>query len=812
MSLGDLSPDSFFYLLDYLMCYQQIVFLAPGLMSLVDRSYTYRAVSRGYLEKFQKSYEQIVGHHVAEIHGEERFSQVIQPLLARCFSGELVNSQLWVQLPGGQRRLLEVQQVPVREPDGSISGAAIYTRDITAEKQHEEELHRYERMVSSVNDFMLIVDDQYIVQSVNQSFLRYCQKLRAEAIGEPIAAVVGSEFFYNVLQPRLNRCLKGEEVSSQSWVNLPALGLRFIDARYFPYVVEPGEIAGVVVCIRDITKSKENQAKVVELTTHEAVIAGDFATAARQILEVVTTTLSVERAGIWLFENDLDALRCVELYCCSQRSFAPGPAFRLTDYPGYFQSLSDAWTLEVYDACTDPRTSELAEPYLIPQQIASLLAAPIRISGEIVGVVSCEQVGSLRAWQAADIIFTGEIGHLVAQMMMNHKRKELERKLRQAQKMESLGILAGGIAHDFNNLLVGMLGGVDLALLDLVPDHPARRRLDLIGQSAMRAAELCSQLLAYAGKGQFVRRALNLSELVLSTVRLFAGSLAKNIRLDFALVDDLPAVEVDPTQVRQVIMNLVTNAADAIGALDGGVKIATGQAELPASTGLAPLLPDNVAPGVYVFLEVSDTGCGMDLETQSKMFDPFFTTKFTGRGLGLAAVLGIVRGHQGALSIRSGVGQGTTVRVLLPASYLSSEAETSELELMQEEAYEGLVLVVDDEELVRQVARGILERRGFKVLAAKGGLEAVSLFRDRAGQIDAVLLDVLMPIMDGEQACRELQRIRPEIPVVLSSGFSEADAARRFADLKFDGFLQKPYRAEALVNKIRKAMTRSSRG
>jgi len=387
------------------------------------------------------------------------------------------------------------------------------------------------------------------------------------------------------------------------------------------------------------------------------------------------------------------------------------------------------------------------------------------------------------------------------------KRRQLEAKIEQAQKLESLGILAGGIAHDFNNLLMVMLGNADLALRDLSEVAPARPSVDEIKTAAVRASELTKQMLAYAGKGRFVVEALDLNELIEEMGHLLGVSISKKVVLRYEFADNLPAVEADATQMRQVVMNLITNASEAIGDRSGAISIATGVMEAGREYLGGTYLDEDLPEGYYVFMEVADTGCGMDEKTRSKVFDPFFSTKFTGRGLGLAAVLGIVRGHGGAIKVYSELGKGTTFKVLLPCSERPPQAAPAEgAEPAETRRDSGLLLVADDEEGVRTIAKRMLEGAGFTVLTAGDGRECVDVFRERADEIAAVLLDMTMPHMDGEETFRELRQIRPDVRVILTSGYNEQEATSRFTGKGLAGFIQKPYRYDDLLAKLREIL------
>jgi PAS domain S-box-containing protein len=384
------------------------------------------------------------------------------------------------------------------------------------------------------------------------------------------------------------------------------------------------------------------------------------------------------------------------------------------------------------------------------------------------------------------------------------KRLQMERQMQQTQKLESLGVLAGGIAHDFNNLLTVILGNASLALDELPPTSPARDNLEAIEQTSLRAAELCRQMLAYSGKGQFVVETIQLGELIEDMLSLLKASISKKAILNLHLKESLPALRGDPSQIRQIVMNLVINASEALGDHAGAITLSTGLMECPRGYLSEIYLGESLAEGVYVWLEVSDTGCGIDPETQRRIFEPFFTTKFTGRGLGLSAVLGIVRGHQGALKLYSEPGRGSTFKVLFPAIRQEQPGGVQSGEMKPAEWQgTGTILLVDDEESVLAVGSRMLERIGFRVLAATNGREALEIYRSRRDEIALVLLDLTMPEMDGEETFRELRRMDPGIRVVMTSGYTATEITPRFAGKRLTGFLQKPYTLAALMDCLR---------
>ncbi|MBI5906163.1 MAG: PocR ligand-binding domain-containing protein [Deltaproteobacteria bacterium] len=392
---------------------------------------------------------------------------------------------------------------------------------------------------------------------------------------------------------------------------------------------------------------------------------------------------------------------------------------------------------------------------------------------------------------------------ITEQKRVEEEKLALERQVQQAQKMEGLGVLAGGIAHDFNNILMAILGHAELALEEISPMSAARGNLTEITTAARRASDLCRQMLAYAGKSSFSLERVGMRELVEEMAHLLKTAISKKAILNLNLEQGLPSIQGDPSQIRQVVMNLIINASEAIGDQSGVITVSVGATRCDKEYLRKTELREDLAPGVYVHLEVTDTGSGMNAETRSRIFEPFFSTKFTGRGLGLAAVQGIVRGHKGALKVYSEPGKGTTFKILFPGSdETGTTARTDDSSPLAYWRGKGTILLVDDEESLIALGARMLEHLGLTVLTAADGLQAVDLYRERGKEIDLVLMDLTMPHMDGAEAFGELRRLNPDVRVVLASGYSHEDVRSRFAGKNLDGVLQKPY----TVSKLREAL------
>ncbi len=406
---------------------------------------------------------------------------------------------------------------------------------------------------------------------------------------------------------------------------------------------------------------------------------------------------------------------------------------------------------------------------------------------------------------------TGKITHYEGYVLDITERRRAEDEARQmqarlhhAQKLESLGVLAGGIAHDFNNLLVGVLGNAALAKDEVAVNSPVYESLEHIESAARRAAELAQQMLAYSGRAQLSKTKVNLSELVEQMLDLLKVSISKKAVIVRDIATDLSLVEGDASQLTQVVMNLITNASDAIGDQPGRIVLRSGIFDATKEYFATCHVGRDLPAGRFVSIEVSDDGTGMTSETVARMFDPFFTTKFVGRGLGLASVLGIVKGHQGAICVDSSPGQGTTVRVLLPIapSPVDDVAGSTPLATFRPVPAGKRILIVDDEPAVRDVVRLFCERLGCIPLVAGDGEQALATLAIAQPPIDCVLLDATMPKLSGEETVRRLHSGHPGLPIILMSGYIESDATRRFRAADLAGFLRKPFTPEELERKL----------
>ncbi len=485
------------------------------------------------------------------------------------------------------------------------------------------------------------------------------------------------------------------------------------------------------------------------------------------------------------------------------------------DQNGVFQFVSPAWEKHFGSPVSEVLHQPFA-PFVHPDDVQPCLEymAQIMATGEAAASPAYRVRHSDGNWRyfiangsvyqdtAGTRLFLGIGRDISEQTHATEERIQLEKQMLHAQKLESLGVLAGGIAHDFNNILTAIIGNADLALMRINKESPAVDNLHRIEQAAARAADLARQMLAYSGKGKFIVENIDLNILLEEMLHMLEVSISKKAALRLNLHQPLPTVEADATQLRQIIMNLVINASEAIGDRSGIIAITTGCMECDRNYLKDVWLDEELTGGLYVYLEIADSGCGMDSKIMAKLFDPFFTTKFTGRGLGMAAVLGIVRGHKGAIKVYSELGKGTTFKILLPSSGRPADRSNGGSHTDDWQG-SGTVLLVDDEETIRGIGSEMLKELGFTTITADDGREAVSVFKANP-DIDLVILDLTMPHMGGEQCFQELRQLNPNVKVIMSSGYNEQEVTRKFIGKGLSGFVQKPYKLSVLKEALRK--------
>jgi PAS domain S-box-containing protein len=584
---------------------------------------------------------------------------------------------------------------------------------------------------------------------------------------------------------------------------------RTYDTKLSPISDENDSLLGTVIVLRDISERKQMEQELIKQSQH-------LEEQVKERTNDLTETNEQLRREITERERAQERLNILFQY-------APD-AYYLTDLEGTFiDGNKAAEEMTGYEKHELIGQSFLNLNLLSPDELqrAALLLSQ-NVSGKGTGPDEfalnrkdgrqvAAEISTYPVRIEDQLLILGIARDITERKRAEEERRNLEAQVQHTQKLESLGILAGGIAHDFNNLLTGILGNAQLGLMSLSSSSPACKNIKEIEKASERAAELCNQMLAYSGKGKFVIEPINLNEIISEMTHLLELSKSKKAALRLNFADNLPAIEADATQIRQVIMNLITNASEAIGEENGVITITTGVMECEQAYLSEVFLDEELEEGTYAFLEVSDSGCGMEKETANRIFDPFFTTKFTGRGLGLAAVLGIVRGHKGTIKIYTEPARGTTFKILLPAADKSAAAIRKEQVEGVDWRGSGTVLLADDEDVVRAAGESMLEQLGFKVLLAEDGREAIDIYREHASEVIFVLLDLTMPNVSGEEAFTEIRRVNNNARIILSSGYNEQEVSNRFVGKGLAGFIQKPYRYEALRDKIREVLNNSQK-
>jgi len=564
------------------------------------------------------------------------------------------------------------------------------------------------------------------------------------------------------------RCLAGETVKADEDIFPRADGtVDWVRWEIHPWYERPDEIGGIILFSEVITERKNAEDA---LKLNEALLR---------------TTQRLTRSGGWEWNVD------------QRTMFWTEETYRLHDFdPGEFTYGSP-----------DLATRSL-ECYL-PAYRPFVKAAFERCAAEGVPYdLECVFVSAKRRrmWVrtfAEPVWENGRVTRVIGMIIDITDRKAAEQRSLEKQRRDTIGTLSGGIAHDYNNLLGIMMGNSSLALEELHDAHPARGFVKKSMIAMERAAELTRQILAYAGKGKYRSQLVDLAGEVRKHVALLKISLAKNVKLALHLPASPLFVNGDPSQIEQVIMNLLINGGEAIGEQQGEVsitlsEITLGNGELAAYA----MIPNTtLSEGRYVLIEVHDTGAGMDPAIIGKIFDPFFTTKFTGRGMGLSAVLGIVQGHKGGITVDSGSEEGTTFRIVLPAAgTLAPGSEPPSGGTRHQSPAASTVLVIDDEQDVAAMAQDILTAGKYATLVALDPVKGIEVFREHRSEILLVFLDLTMPEMPGKDVVEALRAIDPDVKILITSGYSEEEVVKKIGDAKVSAFIQKPYRMKSLLS------------
>ncbi len=704
-------------------------------------------------DELEKSYTDLERH----LTGETPFYETEHRM--RCKDGEYK----WISARG---------KVTQWTDDGKPLRVIGTHTDIADRKRKEDELAQKQALLKSLLDS---IPDIVFFKDVNGEYLG-CNPGFALFVGLDEKEIIGHTD-YDLFEKGLADSFRendrlmmkqGEARHNEEWIDYPDGRRVLIDTLKAPLRSINGDTIGVLGVSRDITEPKRIEQELLE-------IEGRFRT---------------------MFENHSAVMLLIEPVT-GKIMDANTAAERFYGY-----TMSQLRSMFIWDINVLPQDGVEAQRDMALREQRNFFIHPQRLAD---GKVRTVEVHSSPIEQKGSLLLFSIIHDITERKRLEEERLDIQHKLLQAQKIQGFAVMAGGIAHDFNNLLMAILGNLELALDDRTLSAKGKNAIDKAFQATERSAELSHQMLIYSGSSFYVPKDLDLDDLAHKNEYLLNFIIPETATLHCDIDKGLPLFRGDAVQIQRVITNLVINASEAIADSTGEITLRTGVMDCDAACLDGSRLEEKPEPGRFVFLEVTDTGCGMDAETQRRLLDPFFTTKFWGRGLGMAEVMGIVKGHHGAIMVESEVGKGTTIRVLFPASEKvqpSSVIVTEVVAVKDSRSDSGsgpkTVLVVDDEELVRDMILARLEILGYDTVPAVDGIEGVRIFRERMNEIDLVLLDFIMPRMNGVEAFEELLRIRPDVKVILSSGYTEDVVAKRFPGPKPAGFLNKPYKLEAL--------------
>ncbi len=661
---------------------------------------------------------------------------------------------------------------------GMVVAASGWKRGVSQAHQSKTALaqseQQYRMLVENQSDLMIEADMDHRLTFVTQSYCRTFGKSQEQLLGEQFFPLIHeddrehvAESLEKVLTPPYSTEHEERAMTVDGW-------------RWFHWAINgvldaKGNVTSIIGVGRDITERKEAQQALAE---------------------------SEQRFRKFYEQSPL--------------------GYQSLDIDGNILEVNPAW-LEMLGFERDEVIGKNFSDFVIPEQqpLFTERFSKFKACGEVHGA---EFQMVCRDGQRVLVTVDGKIGydrhgnfkqtHCVLRDITDARKAEMQEReldgiIQQAQKLESLRVLAGGVAHDFNNLLTIILGNADLAIKGLDEDSPMREYLEEMRMAGKRATALSLQMLAYSGRGALNIQAMDLARHLVDMQPLLRAAAPSRITMEFRGMDDLPRVKADPSQIRQVLVNLVTNAAEAFDGGHGAITVSAGVMQADSQYLAACPHDHDLRAGEFVYLEIADDGPGMDADTLGRVFDPFFSTKFPGRGLGLAASQGIVRGHNGTIRMTSTAGKGTTVRVLLPVleqvcEQVDAEHKPTQQITIESDDKAGTVLVVDDEGSLLRIVRASFEEDGMEVLLASDGIEALQVFRKHLDRIDLVLLDLTMPRMSGVEVLDEMQKICPDVLVLLTSGFSEDEVMDRLADRNVAGFVQKPIQFHALRERVRK--------
>ncbi len=745
------------------------------------------------------------GRAVASIFPPAAAREVLRALAALLPGGEAVAVQF--ALPAGEG----ATHVEIRLAADASSEVRAVIRDIGAERQELVDLTSRSAFLRQVLD----LDPSLIFAKDREGRFTFANRAVASIYGVTPSELVGkTDADFNPSRAEVQHFRADDlavmdtlrpKVIAKEPVTSPDGSTRWFQTIKIPIVSPDGGADAVLGVSADITARKEAEdvleRRGEQLLRHQAALRGlaltgtaDLRTTLERILRTAARTLDVERTGVWLLDARRTSLSSECVFDRGAISDEPARVFPAHDHPAYFRALHDERVVAASEPSTDSRTRSFDATYLGPLGIVSMLDVAILSHGTMIGVVCHEHRGASRSWTIEEQEFAASIADLVALALEESKRLALEEQLRNAQKMEAIGLLAGGISHDFNNVLNIIAGHAELAAKTLPAAHPSAAHVDKIGGACARAADLIRKILAFS-RGHVLRvEPLDFGLVLREFTTLVTRILGSDIEVTVTTPDGPLRIEADRTQIEQILLNLCTNARQA---MPSGGTLTIDASEAATADGI---------PGRWIHLRVIDTGHGIDDATMARLWEPFFTTKTDGTGLGLSVVYGIVRQHGGVIRAESRVGHGSTFHVFLPRSEAPPVARPERGSASEPRGRET-ILVAEDEVLIRDLLNDSLGDLGYRVLLAENGAEALAIFERDPDAIDLVILDVVMPKLSGPEALERMQAARRDVKALFISGHAP-ESARMPDRLRSSGraFLPKPFPLEAVAAKVREIL------
>jgi|GEM_PF-1783066 len=694
---------------------------------------------------------------------------------------------------------------------------------LAARRREIQELRQSERQLREVLDNLhlsvAVLDLNFRVLEINRTPLERAKLRREDVLGVPLPETywwAGGEKFKEQLQAALQQAAAGSFVRCDLEYRLGGGQTRSGDFGCGPIRDAEGRVAQIAVGAIDITERKQAQEEMraanerqtrqatalLELTQAFALRQLDTGALKREVTEIAARTLEVERVAIWHYDRNRRDLVCQELFERTTQSHSSGTVLPADKLPSYFRALEAGNVIAATDACRDPRTAELAEVYLRPAGISSMLDAPINVIGSVAGVVCCEHVGPARQWTADEQTFAIAVANVVSLLLAEEERARIEQQFLRAQRMEAIGTLAGGVAHDLNNILAPILMAAGLLKFKLTAPGD-QGIIALIEGGAQRGAGIVKQLLTFGRGTDDARGLVQVRHLVKDMGHIIQETFPRNIQFQQNIGPDLWPVLADATQLHQVLLNLSVNARDA---MPKGGSLTLGAQNVTLTEADAQTIPLAKA-GRHVLLTATDTGDGIPPEILGRIFDAFFTTKPVGKGtgLGLSTVQGIVQSHGGCMTVASEVGKGTTFKVYLPAA---EQVDADALAAVEDQLPRGCgetILLVDDEPAMQAMAKEILELHNYRVVVAGNGEKAVRRYLEQRDAIKAVVTDVDMPVMDGPELIRSLRVLDEQLKFIVLSGSQLDDKLVTLQALGIGEVLPKPCEPERLLKALQQA-------